>query len=146
MPTAAKTVAALFLAALAYLSSELVKTLLPEIQVWGNFSIFNAVLGAFVGWIVIGKRAGRGTKDAISNGLTGVFALIFWALFLHASNEMFQLSMKRRFDGPIEAFVAIFEIGLEYGAILLNPMMIVTFVLGAFVTGYATEFAARRWS
>ena len=115
MPTAAKAIAALCLAALGYVASEFVKTLLPEIQNFGIFSEFNAALGLLVGWIVVGRRAGRGTKDAIANGLTGVAALIFWSLFINASNEMFQLSLKRRFSGPVEAFAAIFEIGIEYG-------------------------------
>ncbi|SHH31652.1 TrgA family protein [Marivita hallyeonensis] len=145
MPTAAKAIAALCLAALAYLSSELVKTLMPEITNWGYFSIFNAAVGALVGWIVVGKRAGRGTKDAVANGLTGVAAMLFWVLFIHATNEMVDLSMKRRFDGPVEAFAAIFEIGIEYGTILVNPMMITTFLLGAFLTGYFSEYAARHW-
>lgn len=145
MPTAAKAIAALCLAALGYVASELVKTLLPEIQNFGIFSEFNAALGLLVGWIVVGRRAGRGTKDAIANGLTGVAALIFWSLFINASNEMFQLSLKRRFSGPVEAFAAIFEIGIEYGQILINPLMIVTFLIGALITGYLSEFAARRW-
>jgi hypothetical protein len=144
MPTAAKAIAALCLALLGYLSSELVKTLLPEIQNWGRFSEFNAGLGLVVGWVVVGRRAGRGTKDAIANGLTGVATLIFWSLFINAANEMFQLSMKRRFDGPVEAFAAIFEIGIEYGQTLMNPMMIVTFLIGAVLTGYLSEFAAKR--
>lgn len=143
MPTAAKAIAALCLAILGYVSSELVKTLLPEILNWGYFSEFNAGLGLIVGWVVVGRRAGRGTKDAIANGLTGVASLIFWSLFINAANEMFQLSMKRRFDGPVEAFAAIFEIGIEYGQTLLNPMMIVTFLIGAVVTGYLSESAAR---
>lgn len=145
MPTAAKVIAALCLAALGYVASEFVKTLLPEIQNFGIFSEFNAALGLLVGWIVVGRRAGRGTKDAIANGLTGVAALIFWSLFINASNEMFQLSLKRRFSGPVEAFAAIFEIGIEYGQILINPLMIVTFLIGALITGYLSEFAARRW-
>lgn len=145
MPTAAKAIAALCLAALGFLASELVKTLLPEIKNWGSFSLVNAGIGGLVGWIVVGNRAGRGTKDAIANGLTGVVAMIFWALFLHASYEMFQLSMKRRFDGPVEAFAAIFEITIEYGTILINPMMIAVFVIGALVTGYLSEAAARNW-
>lgn len=145
MPTAAKAIAALCLALLGFLSSELVKTLMPEIKNWGNFSYVNAGIGALVGWVVVGNRAGRGTKDAIANGLTGVAAMIFWALFLHASYEMFQLSLKRRFDGPVEAFAAIFEITIEYGTVLINPMMIVTFLLGALVTGYLSEAAARNW-
>jgi hypothetical protein len=126
-------------------ASEFVKTLLPEIQNFGIFSEFNAALGLLVGWIVVGRRAGRGTKDAIANGLTGVAALIFWSLFINASNEMFQLSLKRRFSGPVEAFAAIFEIGIEYGQILINPLMIVTFLIGALITGSLSEFAARRW-
>lgn len=145
MPTAAKAIAALCLAALGYLSSELVKTLLPDIQNFGKFSQFNAGLGALVGWFVVGTRAGRGTKDAIANGLTGVGALIFWALFIHASYEMVQLSLKRRFDGPIEAFAAIFEIGIKYGTTLANPMMISMFLIGALLTGYLSEYAARHW-
>ena len=145
MPTAAKAISALCLALLGFLSSELVKTLMPEIKNWGNFSYVNAGIGALVGWVVVGNRAGRGTKDAIANGLTGVAAMIFWALFLHACYEMFQLSLKRRFDGPVEAFAAIFEITIDYGTVLINPMMIVTFILGALLTGYLSEAVARNW-
>lgn len=145
MPTAAKAISALCLAVLGYLCSELVKTLLPEINNFGRFSEFNTLLGAIIGWVVVGTRSGRGTKDAIANGLTGVGALIFWALIFHASYEMFNLSMKRRFDGPVEAFAAIFEIAIEYGAILMNPMMISAFLVGALLTGYFSEYAARRW-
>ncbi len=145
MPTAAKAVAALCLAALGYLASELVKTLLPASTNFGLFSEFNAAIGALVGWIVVGNRAGRGTKDALANGLTGVAALIFWCLFVHACLEMFDLSMKRRYDGPVEAFSAIFEIGIEYSMLLVNPMIISTLLIGALLTGYFAEYAARRW-
>ena len=72
MPTAPKALAAFCLAVLGYLASELVKTLVPEITNFGNFSYVNMALGALVGWIVVGKRAGRGTKEAIGNGLTGM--------------------------------------------------------------------------
>ena len=145
MPTAAKAIAALCLAALGYLASEVVKTLLPEIENFGRFSEINALIGAIVGWIIVGKRAGRGTKDAIGNGLTGVAALLFWTLFFHASLEMFDLALKRRFDGPVEAFSAIFEIAIEYMGLLMNPMMIATLLIGALLTGYFSEYAARRW-
>lgn len=145
MPTASKAVAALCLAALGYLASEMFKTLMPASTYFGNFSIYNAIIGAFVGWIIVGTRAGRGTKDAIANGLTGVAALIFWCVFVHACLEMFNLSMKRRYDGPVEAFSAIFEIGIEYAGLLMNPMMISTLLIGALLTGYFSEYAARNW-
>lgn len=145
MPTAAKAVAALCLAALGYLASELLKTLITETTNFGYFSEFNAAVGAVVGWIIVGTRAGRGTKDAIANGLTGVAALIFWCVFVHACLEMFDLSMKRRYDGPVEAFSAIFEIGIEYAGLLMNPLMISTLAIGALLTGYFAEYAARHW-
>lgn len=145
MPTAAKIIAALCMAVVGYVVSEVIKTLMPEGTGFGYFSWVNTILGVFVGWIVVGKRAGRGTGDAIGNGITGVVVLVLWGLLIQSSYEMFQLSMKRRFDGPVEAFAAIFELSIEYGTIMVDAGVIGVLVVGALVTGYATEYAARHW-
>lgn len=145
MPTAAKTLAALCLAVLGYIVSEMIKTEMPESTGFGRFSMINAALGFLVGWLVVGKRAGRGMVDGVANGLTGVVVLVFWGLFLQAAYEMFSRSMQRRFDGPVEAFAAVFEIGIEYAAVLGTPAILVALFIGALVTGYVTEYAARHW-
>lgn len=148
MPTAARLVAAIALAALGWFASELIKPLI-EAQTgrteFGAFSAINLVIGAVCGWIVIGKRAGRGYSAAIGNGITGTAALVFWGLFVQAVAEMVRLSLARRYDGPIEAIAAVFELIVDYGAYLLDAQVLVALFAGAIVAGVSSEYAARRW-
>jgi hypothetical protein len=148
MPTAARLVAAIALAALGWFASELIKPLI-EAQTgrteFGAFSAINLVIGAVCGWIVIGKRAGRGYSAAIGNGITGTAALVFWGLFVQAVAEMVRLSLARRYDGPIEAIAAVFELIVDYGAYLLETQVLVALFAGAIVAGVSSEYAARRW-
>lgn len=145
MPTAARLVAALSLAVLAFVVSGQVMPLMPEGTDFGYFTWVNIGLGLICGWIVMGKRAGRGPVAAINNGLTGVAALVFWALFVQGCNEMVRLALRHRYDGPFEAVFAILEIGLDYGKLLLAPNILVTLLIGAVLAGLLAELAARRW-
>jgi hypothetical protein len=145
MPTAAKLVAALCFAALAYVVSELIKPLMPASTVLGYFSIVNAGIGLLCGWIIVGSRAGRGSSAAISNGVTGTVALVFWGLFIHATNEMVANAFARKYRTMVEATVSIFEIGIEYGTIMLDVRVILTLLAGGIVAGMLAEFAAGRW-
>ncbi|MFW2541612.1 TrgA family protein [Primorskyibacter sp. 2E107] len=145
MPTAAKLVAALCLAALGFGVSELIKTLMPASTAFGSFSFINAGLGLVVGWIVVGNRAGRGQAAAVGNGITGVVSLVFWGLFIQAVNEMVKKAMQHHYDGPVEAFVAVFQIMVDFGAMLLDPKVLLALLCGALVTGYFSEVAAGRW-
>lgn len=145
MPTAAKLIAAICLAALGFAVSELIKTQMPASTGFGRFSLVNAVIGFACGWIVVGGRAGRGFAAGISNGFTGVVALVFWGLFTQAANEMVIRSMKNRYDGVVEAFAAVFELCVRFGENLINLPVIVSLLIGAFLTGYLSEIAARHW-
>ncbi|MFZ7089651.1 TrgA family protein [Primorskyibacter sp. 2E233] len=145
MPTAAKLVAALCLAALAYATSELIKTLMPASTDFGVFSIVNTLLGLICGWVVVGSRAGRGQVAAVSNGITGMVALVFWALFIQSANEMIGLAVRHRYDGPLEALAAVFEIMVDYGQYLVDFRVLAALLCGALVTGYLSEAASERW-
>ncbi|SDD80899.1 TrgA family protein [Ruegeria marina] len=145
MPTAARLVAAICLAVLALVVSQQVKPLMPEGTDFGYFDFVNMGLGLLCGWFVMGTRAGRGISAGITNGLTGMAALVFWALFVQGSYEMFRLAMRNRYDGPFEAVLAIFEKGVEFGAVLLAPNIIWTLLAGAVICGLMTEVAWRRW-
>lgn len=144
-PNACSLVAAACLAALGFVVSFQVMPLMPEGTDFGYFVWVNMGLGVLVGWIVMGKRAGRGTTAAINNGITGVAALVFWALFVQGCNEMVRLAMRNRYDGPFEAILAIFQIGMEYGLVLLVPGIIWTLLIGSLIAGFATEYAWRTW-
>ncbi len=145
MPDAARLVAAICLAILAFIVSGQIVPLMPESTDFGYFVYVNVILGALVGWFVMGSRAGRGVTSAINNGLTGVMVFVLWGLFIQATNEMVRLAMRNRYDGPLEAVVDVFKIGAEYGLILLVPLVIGTLVVGAVLSGLATEVAWRKW-
>lgn len=145
MPDAARLVAALSLALIAFVVSGQIMPLMPEGTNFGWFTYVNMALGIVCGWIVMGKRAGRGITPAINNGLTGVAALVFWGLFVQGAYEMVRLAMRNRFDGPLEALSAIFEIGLDYGMTIFVPSVLLSLLVGAVLAGLATEFAWRNW-
>lgn len=145
MPNAARLVAALCLAVLAFIVSGQVKALLPEGTYFGYFTHVNVALGLVVGWTVMGKRAGQGFTAAINNGVTGVLVLVFWGLFVQGVNEMVDLAMRNRYGGPFEALTDIFRIAVDYGLLILVPNVIATLVVGALLSGLATEYASRTW-
>jgi len=145
MFTAAKLVAALCVAALGYVASDAIRPLMPDNTNFGMFNYVNTVIGFFCGWFVIGKRAGRGISSAISVGFTAAFALVVWGLFVQATNEMVDRSLKRRYDDPFEAIAAIFEIALEFGQKMLDPTVIVILLIGGILSGIVAEIAARAW-
>ncbi len=145
MPTAARLVAAASLALLAFIVSGQIMPLMPEGTDFGYFTYINIALGMLTGWILMGKRAGLGKTAAINNGITGVVAMLFWGLFVQGCYEMIQQAMRRHYDGPFEALLAIIKIGTEFGMTILVPQVIATLLIGGVLAGFATEFAARRW-
>lgn len=145
MPTGARLIAALCLAFLAFVVSSQIMPLMPEGTDFGYFTHINVVLGVICGWKVIGSRAGRGTVPAINNGITGTAVMVFWALFIQGSYEMFRLAMRNRYDGPFEALSAIFVIGLDYAIVIAVPLVIGTLLAGGVAAGLAAERASKIW-
>ncbi|MHA6261757.1 TrgA family protein [Arenibacterium sp. CAU 1754] len=145
MPDAARLFAALGLAITAFIISGQIIPLMPEGLDFGYFTYVNMAIGAITGWIVMGKRAGRGVTAAINNGITGAVAMVFWGLFVQGCWEMFDLAMRNRYDGPFEAVMAIFQIAAGYGMTMFVPNIIITLAVGGVATGLATEYAWRNW-
>lgn len=145
MPTAARLVAAMCLALIAFIVSGQIIPLMPEGTDFGYFTLINIVLGVLTGWIVMGKRAGQGSTAAINNGITGVIVLLFWGLFVQGTYEMIHQAMRHRFDGPFEALMAIVKIGGEFGIAIMVPTVIATLLVGGILAGFAAEYAAKKW-
>ncbi len=145
MPTASRLIAAVCLLVVAFLVSSMIITNGEEGKDYGAFTYINMFLGVACGWMIMGRRAGKGWTAAINNGLTGIASLVFWGLLVQGCYEMFRLAMRHRYDGPFEALLAIFQIGIEYGRLLLTPEILLTLAIGALVAGLATEEASRRW-
>lgn len=145
MPTAAKLMSAIALALVAFIVSEQVKPLLPEGTDFGYFSFVNAGFAAYVGWKLIGKRAGRGVMRSINNGLTGMVAMVLLVLFVQSFWIMFENSRKLRYDSVSEAIQSIFSMMTEYGLLLLQVNIITTLIGGAVFCGLLAEATSRRW-
>lgn len=148
MPDAARLVAAICLAIAGFFLSGLVMDAYVAEMGQTDFGWFvwvNVTIGLLVGWTAMGKRAGRGLTAAITNGVTGVFLLVLWGLFVQACNEMTRLAMRNRYDDAFEAIGAIFRIGAEWGLLLLTGPILGTMLLAAVLAGLLTEFAWRTW-
>jgi len=145
-PNAAQLVSALCLAFLAFIVSGQVMPLMPKGTDFGYFTLVNMTIGVFCGWIVMGKRAGRGVTASINNGLTGMAAMMFWALFVQGAYEMFDKAMHNRYGGPFEALSAIFVIGMGYGRMILVPNILFTLLIGGILAGLAADYAKKKWN
>lgn len=145
MLTAPRLVAALLLGGVGFAGSELIKPLMPEGTQFGWFSFVNFGLGMIVGWVVIGSRIGRGIVPAINNGLTGAAALIFWGVFTQAGNEMLRLSLRRRYDGPVEGLTDLFRIAMDYALTMATVPVLGTLFLGGVLAAVLAEVSVRYW-
>ena len=147
MPTSARLVGALFFAALGWFSADLFKPLLPEGTAVGLFSPIAAGFGALVGWTFTGKRADLAQSGGLGLGLTSSFLLVFWVLLTFSGYKMLQNSMRKFYDGPVDALQDMFSIGVEYLVLAgQSPQLIAALIIGGLVGGWLTEQVARRWS
>ncbi|MGY3437033.1 MULTISPECIES: TrgA family protein [unclassified Marinovum] len=145
MPTIPKLVAAIILSVLAFITSKMVMDQMPPSTDFGIFLPLNMVFGFLTGWFYVGKLANTRMADAISFGLTGSAVMTFIALFAQSINKMIGLAMRHRYDGPLEAVAAVFQIAVDYGAEVFSVEVVVTLVVGGFLAGVMTYFASLRW-
>ena len=146
MPTAGRLMGAIAFAALAFYLSELYKPLMPEDANPGRLSEINALVGAIVGWVIAGKRAGSGTRSAIGYGLTTAVAVIFWCLFVHAFNEMLDRAWNNiAYSGGMEAVIAVFDLMVEFAQPMVSQSYIIAAVIAALAAGLITELFGQRY-
>lgn len=145
MPDAAKLIAAIFIGSLAYVASLMIMPLMPESTDFGNFIYVNTILGIVAGWMVMGKRAGRGITAAINNGLGGALVLVIWGLFVHSCFQMFDRAMSNWYSNVFDAMAAIFLFMAEYALIIVDPLVMFSLAVGGIVAGLCTEYAWRTW-
>ncbi|WP_298674719.1 TrgA family protein [uncultured Lentibacter sp.] len=148
MPTAARLLSAIYLAAVAYFVSQMVMAAMlaqePALN-FGRFLEINLAICAFLGWFMLGSRIGNPYSVATGLGLTAIAAAVFWCLFAHASIEMLRRALDSRYDGLMEALLGALEFGLNYGAELLRPQIILILLVAGIFGGLFAEFASRRW-
>ena len=146
MPTVARAVAALMMAVVGWVASEMIRPLMPEATNFGVFNYVNVGLGLIVGWRITGKSFGRGWSNGISAGLTGVVCLVVLGLFVQSFNKMLGMALDGRFGGLMEGINGIFLVATEYGVVLLDGPLIGFLVAAGLVIGAIGEWVSHRWS
>ncbi|MCF6443421.1 TrgA family protein [Nereida sp. MMG025] len=145
MPTAARLVAAVILAAMAWYVSDLIQPLMVEDPPHPRFQLINAGLGLLVGWTVIGSRARDTYVAAFAHGLTGAAAWVFWAMLAHSTIKMVELSLRKQYDDAMQAVVGVFEIALKDGQIMGSALVVTTIIIVGMGAGLAATWASRRF-
>lgn len=145
MPTAAKLFAALAFAVLALFAAEILKPHMPEGTQFGNFAFYCALIGLVAGWRVMGPAAGRGWWNAANAGVRTSAITVAIALLIFSIYQMLILAFRRSYDGPMEAVVGIFGVGVDYVLELLVWDVIAVLIIGGALAGMLSEWAARRW-
>ena len=148
MPTGGKLIALIAFAALAYFISDLIKPLLVDTEGTrvGMLSPINALVGAAMGWTIMGKGAGKTYRQAFGYGLTTLAATVFWCLIVWSGYKMLVRSVAQRYDGPVHALQGMAELFLDYGKMAAVNEVIIPAIVGAIFMAWLTEFFARRWS
>ncbi len=145
MPTMPKLIGAIFFAALAYFTGDLIKPLLPEGTQDGLLSPTLAVIGLVMGWRISGRNAGRGLKSAFGYGLTSAGASAFWGILVFALYKMLMLSLDKRFSGPMEALKSMVGYCIEYATMIATPQILGTIIVGGLFGGWLVEWTSKRW-
>lgn len=145
MPTAARLVAALAFALVAWMTAELYKPGLPPETQWGQFSVIAAIVGLLVGWQVMGSRVGRGNRAAMGYGLRTAVTIVILVLLIFSIREMLGQTMRRRYDGVFDAVMGVLDFVIAYGRELWHPEPLSTLVVGSLLGGLLAEWAGRKW-
>ena len=145
MPTAARLVAALSLAALACLITPQLQPLLPDGTDFLKVTGVNSGLGIILGWWLVGTRTGCDFWGRVNNGVTGASALLLLGVLVQGAAKMTDHAYRRLFGDPFEALASILLFALDYFLVIAVPHVLMTVLLGGVLCGLLTEFAARRW-
>ncbi len=145
MPTIGRLTGAICFGALGVYLASLTSVLFDDGTMPWYWTLLCGASGVWSGWFFVGKRVGNGLGGAVGNGITGALALAFWALFVLSFVEMITRSMRRTYDGPLEAIVGIFELMVQYAVQFGISEVITTALIGGIVCGLITEFMGRRF-
>lgn len=145
MPTAAKLAAAAAFAIVAAIAAHLFIPALPEGTPPGWLREVSAAIGLLCGWWIMGNRVGKGYGEAAGSGILTSALSLFWVMLVFSIVTMVKRSMRMLYDGPMDAVIGVFDLMLDYGALLAAPATPAALILGGILGGWFTEWAGRRW-
>lgn len=145
MPTGAKLAGAISFAIVGWVLANYYALNMPDATAAGPIREGAAVLGAIIGWRVMGPSVGKGYVEAAGSGIKTAVVLVFFALLFLSLKEMLENSVKQRYDGAMDATLDVFVTMARRSEGLLSIGVIGTALIGGIIAGILTENASRRW-
>jgi hypothetical protein len=143
--TSGRLVAAICFAITGYITALAFIPQLPDSYMVKWFPEASALLGAQVGWIVMGRHVGGGLREAMGRGISAAVWLLFWALVSFSIREMLSRSLEKRYRQPMEAVNASFEIAIYFFKLVLSVEVLGPLLIGGLISGVLAEIANRIW-
>ncbi|MGR3436072.1 MAG: TrgA family protein [Shimia sp.] len=144
MPTTARLVAALLMGGLLwFVVTDMMLPTIPGAQGDAWFVPVHVGVAALAGWAILGRHAGHGVAGAVGHGITTLVVAVLGALAILSGKEMVERALRREYDGPAEAIVAIPEIMYDRGLDALGIEAGATLLVGAFAVAMAVEIVGR---
>lgn len=142
MPTPAKLVCAILLAAVAWWTGEMIQRhVVGDDDVVGRLREALALGGLIVGWKYVGRivsgKAGRGTTlpVGLTAGIGGAVILAVLALFLNGAREVLTEALDVSYTEVGAAATAWMQTVYTDGVRLTHPMVLATYFGGAALVG-----------
>ena len=132
MPTFARLVAAVLLAALGWVVATLAKPYFDEGTPLGMIEIVSAGWGLVTGWVFTAPKLDRGIGSAFAIGLSSAIVQAVLAIFTFSIRQMV-------------AVAGVFENALDYAMTVAKPDVIAVAAIGGIAIGFVTRFVARRF-
>ena len=145
MPTAGRLAGAILFGLFAWYIATITVPLFPESRAPDWWFPVSCLLGIFMGWKLVGTRAGRGFNPATGIGLTAGPLLAFCMVFSLAFEQMIQNGMRLRYSGPTEAVIDTFSLMAEVGVDFYSINLVATIVIGAVLCAWVTEIFGQRF-
>lgn len=146
MPTAGRLAGAIVFALFGWYLGGIMGPFFPEDRPPRYLLPMCSAFGLFIGWTVCGSRAGKGYRQAVSNGLTTMGAFVFLVLGALGFNAMLNNALRNRYDGPMDAVVGMFELILEQALFFVDIPFLATLVVGGIVCAMIVEYFGKNYS
>lgn len=151
MPTAGRLVGAVIFGATGAAAAATGVPTLPEGTITTYFIPFSALTGIWLGWSLMGSKAGGRLSIAITQGVATIIVMVVTVLFFVAGWEMVERSMKLRYSGPGEAVLDTANLFWDYMQMMVVPPLLgpqpvlAVLAFGAIFGAILTNIAGRIW-
>lgn len=147
MPTAAKLMAAVCFAVVAYVAADQYAFFIPDGRPPGLLREISALIGVICGWSVLGRflERPRTRVEAMGTGIRTSATMAFFTLLLFSIGDVLNKAIDGRYKDPKEALLDVFARAIVLGTPIVTSTVLAVLLLGGLLAGAIAQMAGARW-